>query len=477
MSIGEAGTLTRGGFTVGEVIRIDFEEPLVDAVVHLSSSNFGGNEFSLRVLSVDANGFTFTLEEWEDEDGPHPASEQITWLAIETGVHTLPDGRVIEAGTTTATTTASTVSLTGDFDGDPTVLTNVMSQNETDVVDSDPFDISESGFSVQLQEGSDVDGVHIAETVGFIAIDTGGDGTSGFATIADGLDSGNNTFALGGALTDGAVFAETQTLNEDGAGNVAFANTSSIEGSTGTITLRFDEETGDGNAAHGDETVGIVGFELGRILCLTSGTMVGTENGSRMIDDLAPGDRLLTAEGVHRPLRRIYRRKLELKEFAADERLRPVRITAGALGAGLPQRDLLVSRQHRMLVSSPIVERMFGVAEVLISAILLTALPGVYVDEEVEAVEYIHLLFDKHEVVFAEGAPTESLYTGAEALKSLASEAREEILSLFPDLRRSGYVPPSARAIPMRRLQRRLVERHAKNAKPLLTEQRLCALR
>ena len=93
-------------------------------------------------------------------------------------------------------------------------------------------------------------------------------------------------------------------------------------------------------------------------------------------------------------------------------KLWPVRICVGALGNGLPERDLLVSRQHRMLVSSRIALRMFGQADVLIPAIRLTALPGIAIDTNVTEVEYFHILLANHEVVFAEGAATESLYTG-----------------------------------------------------------------
>lgn len=150
MAIGEAGTLTRGGFGDGELVRVDFTEPLSNAVIMLTGTNAGGNEFSLTVTSVDGTGFDFLVDEWEDEDGPHPATETIYWLAVEPRVHTLPDGRIIEAGTTNATDTASSVSLNGAFTDPPVVLTNVMSENETDVVDSDPNNITARGFDVSL---------------------------------------------------------------------------------------------------------------------------------------------------------------------------------------------------------------------------------------------------------------------------------------------------------------------------------------
>ncbi len=473
MAIGEAGSLTRGGFGDTEVVRIDFEESIENAVVHLSSTNAGGNEFTLRIVEIDDTGFSFIVEEWEDEDGPHPATETINWLAIEEGVHTLPDGRIIEAGTTTASTTASSVTLNGAFTEAPAVLTNVIvpvvaGDPIPDVVDSDPLNVTATGFDVQLQEGSLSDGINTGETVGYIAISTGGDGTSGYATVEDGLDSGNTIFDLGGSLTDGVILAETQTINETDAGNVVINNNASATGSTGDINLKFDEETGDGESAHGDETVAIVGFEDGLILCLTTGTMVETEAGPRLIDDLVEGDPLLSVDGTHPRLRRIFRRVVTAAEMAANPALCPVRIVAGALGANLPRRDLLVSRQHRMLVQSPIAARMFGDAEVLVAAHKLTPLPGIYVDQTLAKVEYVHLLFDKHQVIYAEGAPTESLYPGAEAHRALPVAARHELEILFPELVDPEGVPRSARWIPPGARQRQLVARHLKNSKPLL---------
>jgi hypothetical protein len=135
------------------------------------------------------------------------------------------------------------------------------------------------------------------------------------------------------------------------------------------------------------------------------------------------------------------------------------------LGNGLPKRDLLVSRQHRMLVRSKVVERMFGTQDVLVSAIKLTALPGIYVDEQVEEVEYFHILFDQHEIIWAEGALSESLFTGPEALKSIPAAARSELEVLFPELCAADYCAISAALIPSGKAQKQLIARHLKNAK------------
>jgi len=205
--------------------------------------------------------------------------------------------------------------------------------------------------------------------------------------------------------------------------------------------------------------------------CFCSGTRIETTAGPRPVERIVPGDRVLTDLGGTRTVRWVGCRTLDHAALSTQPKLRPVRIVAGALGQGLPKRDLLVSRQHRMLVRSRIAERMFGACEVLIPAIKLTAMPGIFVDDSVTEVSYVHLLFDDHEVILAEGAPSESLFVGPGAMQALGAEAREEILTLFPELDRASHVPLSARPIPLGRLQKRLIDRHARNRKPLLDGQ------
>lgn len=203
--------------------------------------------------------------------------------------------------------------------------------------------------------------------------------------------------------------------------------------------------------------------------CFAGGTRIETPDGPRAIETLKVGDTVLTLDHGPQVIRWIGARDLDSIDLHAKPKLRPIRIAKGALGDGLPLQDLLVSPQHRMLVRSPIAVRMFATDEVLVAARKLLELPGVSVDESTSSVTYFHMLFDRHEVVFAEGAPAESLYTGPEALKGIGKDALVEIEALFPEITSDVHAPQLARLTPDRGGQvRSLIRRHVKNGKPLL---------
>lgn len=472
MAIGEAGSISTNSPTENAPITVTLTEPLTNPVFALSATNEGGNQFILRITdqTLDADGnttsFTFIIEEWEYHDGPHGAVENINWLAIEEGVHTLPDGRVIEAGTSdvssTSNNTGTTASFAGDFDDPPVVLTSVMSENDTTTVDSDPSNITADGFNLTLQEEEGQDGAHGTETIGWIAIQSGGDGNSGTANTFDGVDENTDELGLGATYANGIVLAETQTIN---GGDTATVVIDAQSSSTVSVFIE-EEQSANSEMGHVNETVGIIAFEDGVIPCFTAGTRLETPNGLVAIENLKPGDLVETVDHGPQVIRWMGRRKLDAGLIAQNPKLCPIRIMGGALGHGLPQRDLLVSRQHRMLVSSKIAERMFGTSEVLVSAIKLTALPGIYVDASVEAVEYIHVLLDDHELLFAEGAQSESLYVGDEARKALSPEGQDEIFTIFPEIEGKRRKAKTVRPVPHDRRQRQLMVRHSKNKKP-----------
>lgn len=179
--------------------------------------------------------------------------------------------------------------------------------------------------------------------------------------------------------------------------------------------------------------------------CFTAGVRLATAKGQRPVEKLAVGDMVETADNGLQPIRWIGSRTLDAVDLAASPKLRPIRIRKGALGDRLPRRDLLVSPQHRMMVRSAVAQELFGADEVLVAAKHLLSLDGVELAEDVTEVTYVHLLFDRHEVVYAEGAQSESLYTGEQALQAVGEAARAEILALFPELARQDGPAPGAR--------------------------------
>lgn len=201
------------------------------------------------------------------------------------------------------------------------------------------------------------------------------------------------------------------------------------------------------------------------VVCFASGTMIETDRGARPVETLKVGDLVLTLDHGLQHLRWIGSSHLR-----TDDRTRPIRIARHALGIGYPQHDLLVSPQHRILVRSRIAKRIFGEAEVLIAAKKLLGVPGVAQAPQHVQVTYWHVLFDTHEIVFANGTPAESLYTGPMALAALDAKAREDVLRIDPCLNVSGYTPRRVREFATGGPLQALLARHEKHRKPLFDQ-------
>lgn len=219
------------------------------------------------------------------------------------------------------------------------------------------------------------------------------------------------------------------------------------------------------------DTDGTITFNDTDLICFTSGTLIKTIRGEIPVEDLQLGDRVMTLDMGYQAIRWIGSRHLSDTQMTAYPKMRPIRICAGALGINQPEKELLVSPQHRVFIRSVVAERMFGQSEVLVAAKQLLEIDGVEVAEDVSAVTYWHFMFEQHQIVFSNGAATESLYTGAEALKAVGEKARQEIFALFPELREEDvYVAQSARFLVSGRRGRRLAERLARNNKILVAE-------
>jgi hypothetical protein len=225
--------------------------------------------------------------------------------------------------------------------------------------------------------------------------------------------------------SNGSVQLVDESTGQDAptSGSGSFANlsnqnllfSSSGSWSTGTQTRQIDS-SGDTSDSTGDGLFTV---------CFTRGTRIKTDRGEVAIEDLEVGDLVQTMDHGLQPIRWI-----GAQTVPAQGRLAPVRIAAGALGNA---RDLLVSPQHRMLLTGWKARLYLGEAEVLAAAAMLVN-DSTIRRETGGTVEYFHVLFDSHEIVWAEGAPSESFHPGEQGWGALDRAARDEILALFPEL-------------------------------------------
>lgn len=204
--------------------------------------------------------------------------------------------------------------------------------------------------------------------------------------------------------------------------------------------------------------------------CFTPGTLIETDRGPRPIESLHPGDLIQTLDHGLQPLRLLPSRHIDAKELRQRPKLRPVRIRADSLAPGIPNRDLLVSPQHRILSKSLIARRLFGKDEVLVAATALTRLPGVELADDIDEITYIHLVLDEHQVVLSEGLASESFYCGPNAIQALSDEALAEMHAIFPHMTdwEPGHMPPRIRPFALGAGRRELVRRHARQDRSLL---------
>jgi len=273
-------------------------------------------------------------------------------------------------------------------------------------------------------DDDEIRGGHANDTI------TGGQGN-------DDLFGGNDRDLFvggnGGDVVDGGSGGDDyDTLNLTGSG-VDFITYTSADREDGIVTFL------DGTTMDFTEIENV-------IPCFTPGTAIATPRGERLVEELQVGDRIITRDNGIQEIRWVGRKDVSGRDLVGSPHLKPVMIKAGALGNGLPERDMLVSPNHRLLVANDRTQLYFEESEVLAAAKHLVGTAGIF-ELDVMTTSYIHFMFDRHEVVLSNGAWTESFQPGDYSLKGIGNAQRNEILELFPDLRSQAGLEsyPSAR--------------------------------
>ncbi|WP_299627280.1 Hint domain-containing protein [uncultured Tateyamaria sp.] len=414
---GDGRIATQNTFDLGadaDEINVDFDALLLDS--------WNGEDFIITV-----NG-TEVLVPFTEGDTTDPAPQSFVGPDGATYSFTFTNEQTGELGYSTGTQdTIMGVSLT--ITNPPPELTIGFGTDLNSTIDNESFAID--NFTVVRVDSADdtLTGGTGDDTL------TGGAGDDDFI-FAPG--DGNDVITDFNAGNSGAIDDGDQTNND-------FIDLSAYY--THIHELRADlEDDGVLNQSVGDFSdntalggsitfTGVTSDQLTEdntnVACFTAGALIDTVDGPVAVEALKRGMRLKTLDNGDRPVRAVLRREVD----AAGD-LAPICISAGALGN---DRDLLVSPAHRMLISDWRAQMLFGADEVLVSAGNLVRGDLIYRAPR-PRITYYHILMDRHEVIFAEGAPTESFHLSREAAEaaewgdSEEGAVASEIARIFPEL-------------------------------------------
>lgn len=224
-----------------------------------------------------------------------------------------------------------------------------------------------------------------------------------------------------------------------------------------TVTVTAADEVADPTLGDNDGELDFADVSTA-FPCFAEGTLIATPEGDVAAETLSAGDSILTAEGEAARLIWTGSRQIVLTPRPATGELHPqcpILIPAGALGGGVPQQDLIVSPQHRVLLHGAAVEAETGAPEVLAPAKGLLALPRIRPMRGRGRVTYVSLLCERHQVLIANGAPCESFYPGPWIMNELAGEIQAEIVAALHQAGYSeGYGSPARPLIGVRSAER-----------------------
>ncbi|WP_226782485.1 Hint domain-containing protein [Oceaniglobus trochenteri] len=169
-------------------------------------------------------------------------------------------------------------------------------------------------------------------------------------------------------------------------------------------------------------------------LCLAGDTLVRTAEGLRPIREIRPGDQVHTLDGGLQTVCWTGRQHVDFVHCPEMQKHLPIMIRKDAFGEGRPFCDLTVSPQHSVMFDGWEVDYFTGEEEVLAIAKSLVNGKSVVRLEDCAEIEYCHILFEQHHVIWAHGLPVESLFLGDLATDSLLTHKREELLDIFPNV-------------------------------------------
>ncbi|MCY1125415.1 Hint domain-containing protein [Frigidibacter sp. RF13] len=157
--------------------------------------------------------------------------------------------------------------------------------------------------------------------------------------------------------------------------------------------------------------------------CLTSGTLITTLRGEKPVEQLVPGDRVVTRDDGLQTVRSVRRRDFDYGQLGSAPQMQPVLVTVGAVSRGLPERELLVSPSLRILTQTADRDQLVAAGEMTDGHAIRTC--------SVLGVRYVHIGFDRDEVILANGIWVEAFQLAERQGDVPRAAQTEEYLELF----------------------------------------------
>ena len=414
-------------WTEDDNTRWELRDP--DGNLIASDSTIANNVIEITDVNISLAGdYTFTiLDDFGDGlAGTDPAS----YVIEVDGVVVVDSGPNPDFGTNvTETFTVDPVITTTDSDGDG-IADHLDLDSDNDGITDNVEAQATGSYTEPTGTDSDGDGLDDAyETGGLTPVDTDSDGTADYLDTDSDNDGVSDTDEAGHGVTQAAIDASGDSDGDgikDVVDDVVGWDVNDLDYTGGAFTLA--DIDGDVDPSGSGATPLINDFDFrDNVICFTPGILIDTDIGPTPIEALRAGDLVWTVDHGLQPLRWVGQRTLTRRDLELRPNLRPVVLRKNAFGN---RRRMLVSPQHGVVMP--------GIGgEQLIRAKHAAELFGgrfARIDNSCNSVIYIHIMFDRHELVFAEGMKTEAFYPGPMALRALSHSAMQELVELFPEL-------------------------------------------
>jgi hypothetical protein len=235
------------------------------------------------------------------------------------------------------------------------------------------------------------------------------------------LDTGTSTpIRVGGLVAgDNIIFGAVAYTAGDkvvpvSGGSPLTGYSEQIQSANGTVLATIRTSTAPAGGYVTD-----VGGKIEFTVCFLAGTRIRTPLGEVAVESLKIGEEVVTAEGHLRPVRWVGINTVSTV-FADPLRVMPIRVRAGALGDGLPLRDLLISPDHALLIDGVLIH-----AGALVNGLSITRESWMP-----ESFKYYHVELADHSLILAEGAAAETFIDNVDRM---AFDNWEEHQALYGD--------------------------------------------